>query len=200
MTAAATALPSLADRRAALLAEQAKLQHQRGVFTLEGRTFDARRLAAIDAELAGLLDAEAEDLRRRDQAAKAHETERRASVCKRIAEREQERRAALAKAEAAARVMVNALDVVRSHTIATRAEIAELGVPPPLALDPRELETRLSRYLANSLSIVANGPGFGVIEWNSIPFGDGPWAELERAATAAALAEFIETPTEETKP
>jgi hypothetical protein len=66
-------------------------------------------------------------------------------------------------------------------------------------LDPRELETRLSRYLANSLSIVANGPGFGVIEWNSIPFGDGPWAELERAACATALAEFVEPEPKEMK-
>jgi hypothetical protein len=191
MTATTTAQPAaLPERVASLLAEREKLQRARGAAVLDGRTVDGRRLAAIDGELAALQDADAEERRRQHKAAETHKVAHHQAVRKRIAEREQERLAALAKAEAAARMMVKALDVVRSHAIATRAEIAELGVPPPAVFDARELETRLSRYLANSLSIVARGPDFGVLEWNSIPFPDGPWAELERAATAAALSEL----------
>jgi hypothetical protein len=197
MTAVTTA--SVADRRAALLAEQATLQRARGAAALDRKPFDSRRLAAVDAELAGLLDAEVEEHRRREKAVKAHEAERRASVRRRISEREKERLGVLAKAEAAARMMVKALDQVRSCALETRAEIAQLGVPPPLALDARELETRLSRYLANSLSIVARGPDFGILEWNSVPFGDGPWVDLERAACTTALEEFVEPEPKEMK-
>jgi hypothetical protein len=198
MTAATQ--PSLSDRRAALLAEQAELQRQRGAAALDRKTFDSRRLAAVDAELAGLLDAEAEELRRREKATKAHDAEHRQAVRKRIAERELERLAALRRAESLARSMAEALDRVRSHTIETRAEIAQLGVPPPLVLDPKELERRLSYCLANVLSIVAGSRGeFGTMEWGSIPHPDRAWADAERAATAASLAEFIEPQTEEIK-
>jgi len=174
----ATAQPALPERVAALLAERERLQVARGAAVLDGRTIDGRRLAAIDGELAALQDADAEARRRQHKAAEAHKAEHRQAVRRRIAERETGRLAALRKAEAAARVMVKALDQVRSDTIAMRAEIAELGVPPPVALDARELETRLSRYLANSLSIVARGPDFGILEWNSIPHPDGPWVDL----------------------
>jgi hypothetical protein len=94
---------------------------------------------------------------------------------------------------------VEALDRVRVFTAETRMEFRDLGTPSPGALDASEVELRLSRYVVNALSPVSGGYTFGCLEWKSIPFRDGPWAELERAACAASLAEFTSTPTEETK-
>jgi hypothetical protein len=183
---------TLLDRRAALLEEQAELRRQRGAAVLDGRDFSgAKRLAAIDAELAALDDAEREDHRRGAEAHATAEAARRQAIAQRIADRAEARLAALDKAEAAARAMVAALAEALDLSAGIHADATRLG-EPPLPLARSEIENRCSRLLALALRPVARAHSFGVLTWNSIPHADDSWRAIEHAATNPTISVLVQ--------
>ena len=179
-------MTDLGLRRAQIEAQIAAERMQRAEAVLEKRPFDMSRLRALEDELAGYDDAEAEQHRREAAASEEEAAARQATTRKRIAKLEATRLAAVTAAESAARGMAEAL--ARVADISGEMTLAAQSIGMPIgALARNEIETRLSRYLATLLAPAPRWQ-YGVIEWNSLPQATVPsWVEAERAAALPAI-------------
>jgi hypothetical protein len=182
---------ALATRAAELNDELAALRHARALAVLAGESFDSQSIAAAEAELAALADAEGEAVKRARAAASAAAAERRAATMSAIAAKEAARVLATGRAEAAARALATALDEAMRIAEEERALWRELGSRVPAHLDLPSQELRLSDRLAAVLHTPARPAGFGVVTWRvSWASSDHNWAEAERRLGEAAIAEI----------
>jgi hypothetical protein len=151
-------------------------------------------VAALEAEL-GEIDRTigARELARREAAGKQREEEWLAQR-RQLLDLEEQRLQALANAQAAARALVKAINVVfgANKQMTTLARSLSLDRKVPAALSERELEARMAGRLAATMGTIdGHRYRFGPIEWPGGPAGlyapERSWRDEEEALAAKQL-------------
>jgi hypothetical protein len=184
---------AIADRRTALEAEAETLHRARGSAELEGKRFDARRLATVEAALASLGDAEAVRQERANADTARRVAAERRAIRAAIARHETARLEALATAETAASALVAALERVLEATGEIARAAAALRTAVPVTLERTDIETRLSNLIVGALGpIRTTAQRFGVLEWFAEQPRTQDWPAAERRVTARAIARLCQ--------
>jgi hypothetical protein len=173
---------TLAERRDDALARLDLLRRRRGAAFLDGNTFDDGEIIAAEQEADALAQAEVEAVRRERDDEAARLATIAATLSGELADKEQERLAAVGRAEKGARELVAGLAAALKAADETRELAGRLGKPVPAKLDRPAMASRLSQRL---VAILATLPGhryrFGAVEWRSCwRKAEDDWAENER--------------------
>ncbi|API58747.1 hypothetical protein BSL82_04975 [Tardibacter chloracetimidivorans] len=159
----------LADRRMALSVELDELEAAQGAAVLDGKPFDPATISAKRSELAAIDAAEAENTRRERVAAAAVQAERRAAIRDEMKVSLAGYEDALVRAQRAAKALAEAVGDARTRARELNRQAGSYGMKTPVAVDPHNVETVLSRLIAGELLPVASPSGFGVMSWISVP-------------------------------
>ncbi|MER9936143.1 hypothetical protein [Mesorhizobium sp. M0088] len=180
----------LARRRATTETRIADLQQARGTALLDGKSFDPRELTALETELAAIDAAEGEVMRRQRVAASEAERERMANLRVTLTVVEENRLAAVDRAEKAARDLVENLKEVRARAADVARLLRALGSG---SLPLEETENRMSWRLTAALKpLTGFGRRYGQIvtpEARS-PFND-PWRAAEQAVAGPDVSKAL---------
>lgn len=163
------AAPSLAERRTATATELETLEREQAVAVLDGKSFDAKRLAECREELAALDGADAEQVRRDRAATAAQGVHHKAETRSAMAETLKAYLDAVEGAEAAARTMVDGFKQADAKADQMRRQIRSLGGMSPTSLDPNETRLKHSAMLATALATLNHPNRFGALTWTSVP-------------------------------
>lgn len=168
-------------RRMALMARIEELVQEEGAALLDGKSFNRVPLDRRRAELEALDAAEGESVRRDDARQAIADAERRKVLTAALATAEEQRLAAIDRAERAAREMADALVAARKAAQELVAIGSQLGRRPVIQLAALDHDDRLSRHLSFVLRPVTGlRRRFG-----SIPFPEAnhhygkPWRASE---------------------
>ena len=173
----------------------AELRRKRGAAVLDGRPLDAIEIAATEAELDALAEAEAEQIRRQREAEAARIAALQKVLSAELRDREKARLHLVAQAEAAARELSASLTGVFAAAEAERSTIKRMGKPVPPVLGDEPLARRLGERLAATLSTFRTYPprlGPSVV-WGSTPSWVDPaasWPDAERRELAPHFQPF----------
>jgi hypothetical protein len=180
---------TLAERRDDALARLDKLRRRRGAAVLDGKPFDDRAIIAAEQEVDALAQAEVEAARRERDDEAARLAQIASALSGELSSNEEERLAAIRRAERGARELVAGLAEALRVADDMRDLARRLGMPVPAKLDGPAMASRLSQRLVAILSTLPGHPyRLGAVEWRSCwrePEDD--WAERERAELSAEI-------------
>ena len=177
---------SIAERRQDALARLETLRRRRGAAVLDGTPFEDAEIVEAEHEIDALAQAEVEAVRRERDAEAARLAEISESLGTDLGGKEDERLAAIARAENGARELVAGLGAALQAAGDMRGLARQLRQAVPAKLDGPAMVSRLSQRL---VAILATLPGhtyrFGAVEWRSCwRKAEDDWAERERAELA----------------
>jgi hypothetical protein len=183
---------SLLDRRAEAEARLAEERRKRGAAMLDGGPVEG--VEAIEDEIRAIDDALTEEVRRQRVVAADAEETRAGGIRAELAAAERERLDAVARAEAAAGILVSALRDALAACVRENDLMKALGGQRQLPLEIGVFEGRLADLLSLTLNTIVPGRldwRFGHIKMRP-PFGEASdgWRAAEEAHGAAALAAF----------
>jgi len=185
----ATSVPDFMARRTAILNRLEELNREEGSALLDGKPFNRAKTDKLKAELEALAAAEGEASRRDAEKAAIEAARLRKERLAGLVKAEDERLAAIGRAEAAARELADALVAAEKAKGEVLAIHSQLGGKPIMAL--LDHSNRLSRRLSAIMGPVSGlTRRYGQIEFReSLPHERGPWRDSE----AALVAPFLTT-------
>lgn len=160
------------------------LKRERGAAKLDGRKFDGSAIETLETELAALNDADGERARRDRAAAQAEVEEERAKLRSQLATIEQDRLAAIADAEKAARALSESIGRVIEFSGEMAATLHRLTGTVPMELHVPAIENRLASRLSAVMRTTKGRSRYriGHLDWLASHFSpETDWREAEQA-------------------
>lgn len=160
------------------------LKRERGAAKLDGRKFDGSAIETLETELAALNDADGERARRDRAAAQAEIEEQRTKLRGQLATIEQDRLAAVADAEKAARSLSESIGRVIECSGDLATTLHRLTGAVPTELHVAEIENRLASRLSAVMRTTKGRSRYriGHLDWLASHFSpETNWQEAEKA-------------------
>lgn len=189
-------MANIAERRTEAAAKLDMLRRERGAAVLDGIEFDASAITAAESEIDALDAAEAEETRRIRESAAMARREQRAAQREKLAVVADQRLDAIRQAEAACKVLADALGAVVARSSDAAALIRSLGFIVPSTLSEADVTLRASIRIAAAMrALTGYRRKFGAITFPEAAgplLSDGsflfdPWTEAEIKKTGAAI-------------
>ena len=183
---------ALAERRVNAEERLEALRRERGVSMLDdGGCGDVTAIAALEAEIAAIDEAEAVEVARERELAAEHERERQARIQAQCRAAEARRMFALQRAEEHCRTMVAAFGDVLTESDRIGKALAALPTKVPVGLTVNETGRRLCHMLSGVLRNITSPIRFGTMELHAGPMpNEQPPTWLERDAKECGAIDF----------